>query len=251
MLKIFCEGENLNFFYFPGIGTAINVFAIIFGGIIGLIGGKFLTEKIRQTLQISCAISVIFIGLSGTLSKMFQIKNDGTIQTGGEILLIVSLIVGGLIGEIIDIDKKFEDFGVWLKKKSGNEGDTKFVDAFVTASLTVCIGAMAIIGAINDRLFQDPTILIAKSALDLIIILVMTAGLGKGCIFSCVSVGIFQGAITFFAGFIEPFMTEIALKNLSCVGNVLIFCVGVNLMFENKIRVANLLPAIVIAVFWK
>ena len=203
-------------FYFIGIGTVINFFAIFFGGIAGLFGRKFLTEKIRQTLQTSCALAVIFLGLSGTLSKMFQIQSDGTIKTDGEILLIVSLILGGLIGEIIDIDKKFENFGVWLKKKSGNSDDKKFVDAFVTASLTVCIGAMAIIGAINDRIFHDPTILIAKSALDAIIILVMTAGLGKGSIFSCVSVGIFQGAITFFAGFIEPFMTEIALKNLSC-----------------------------------
>jgi len=241
----------LESFYFTGIGTAINVLAIAFGGIIGLLGGKFLTEKIRQTLQMSCAVAVIFIGLSGTLSKMFQIQSDGSVKTDGEILLIISLIAGGLVGEIIDIDKKFESFGVWLKKKSGNDGDTKFVDAFVTASLTVCIGAMAIIGAINDRIFHDTTVLIAKSALDAIIILVMTAGLGKGCIFSCISVGIFQGLITFFAGFIEPFMTEVALKNLSCVGNVLIFCVGINLMFENKIRVANLLPAIIIAIFWK
>lgn len=241
----------MDFFYFPGIGTVINFFAIFFGGIFGLCGGKFLTEKIRQTLQISCAVVVIFIGLSGTLSKMFQLQPDGTIKTDGEILLIVSLILGGLLGEIIDIDKKFEDFGAWLKKKSGNEGDKKFVDAFVTASLTVCIGAMAIIGSINDRIFHDPTILIAKSALDAIIILVMTASLGKGCIFSCFAVGIFQGSLTFLAGFIEPFMTELALKNLSCVGNVLIFCIGLNLMFEKKIRAANLLPAIIIAIFWK
>ena len=241
----------MNFdFNFAGVGTVINFFAIMFGGLVGLFGGKLLTEKIRQTLQISCAVAVIFIGFAGTLSKMFQVHPSGEIKSDGEILLIVSLIGGGLLGEIIDIDGKFESFGVWLRKKSGNEGDAKFVDAFVTASLTVCIGAMAIIGAINDRLFHDPTILIAKSALDCIIILVMTAGLGKGCIFSCVSVGIFQGAITFFAGTVEPFMTELALKNLSLVGNVLIFCVGVNLMFENKIRVANLLSAILIAVFW-
>ena len=239
----------MDFFYFTGIGTVINFLAILVGGIIGLFGGKFFKEKMRETLKISCAITVIFIGLAGTLSKMFQIQSDGTIKTDGEILLIVSLIFGGILGEIIDIDKRFENFGTWLKNKSGNDGDTKFVDAFVTASLTVCIGAMAIIGAINDRIFHDPTILIAKSALDGIIILIMTASLGKGSIFSCISVGIFQGAITFFAGFIEPFMTEIALKNLSCVGNVLIFCVGLNLMFENKIRVANLLPAMVIAIF--
>ena len=110
---------------------------------------------------------------------------------------------------------------------------------------------MAVIGAINDRLLHDPTILIAKAVLDLIIILVMTASLGKGCIFSCVSVGLFQGAITFSAELLEPLMTETALANLSTVGNVLIFAVGVNLLFpEKKIRVANFLPALIIACCW-
>ena len=230
-----------DFFNFSGGGTVINVFAIIIGGIIGLCGGNLLTKKIQQTLQMSCAVAVIFIGIDGTLKGL----NDG-----GTMLLIASLTVGGLIGEIIDIDGAFEKFGVWLRNKSGNDGDSKFVNAFVTASLTVCIGAMAVIGAINDRLLHDNTILIAKSFLDLIIILVMTASLGKGCIFSCVSVGIFQGAITICAGFLEPIMTEIALENLSFVGSALIFCVGLNLMFENKIRVANMLPALIIAVMW-
>ena len=237
-------------FHFAGIGTLINVFAIFLGGVIGLVGGKFLTEKIQQTLQTACAISVIFIGIGGALEKML-IVHENFVEFSGTMLMIASLIIGGFIGEIIDIDEKFERFGNFLKIKSGNSNDKKFVDAFVTASLTVCIGAMAIIGAINDRLLNDSTILIAKSALDLIIILVMTASLGKGCIFSCISVGIFQGAITFFAGIIEPFMTELALKNLSCVGSILIFCVGVNLMFANKIRVANLLPALIIACLWK
>ena len=237
-------------FYFAGIGTVANVLAIIFGGLIGLFGGKFLTEKIQRTLKMACAISVIFIGVGGTLEKML-IVDGNSIKFDGTILLIVSLIVGGLIGEIIDIDEKFNRFGIFLRKLSGNDGDSKFVDAFVTASLTVCIGAMAVIGAINDRLLHAPTVLFAKSALDLIIILVMTSSLGKGSIFSFVSVGIFQGAITFFAGLIEPFMTIAALNNLSCVGNVLIFCVGINLMFENKIRVANLLPSLIVACAFK
>ena len=228
--------EGLNF---AGGGTVINVAAIIFGGVLGLFGGKFLTERIQQTLQMACAVAVIFIGIEGTL------ENYSTM------LLIAGLIGGGLAGEIINIDGAFEKFGVWLRAKSGNDGDAKFVDAFVTASLTVCIGAMAVIGAINDRLLHDQTILIAKAALDAIIILVMTASLGRGCIFSGISVGIFQGAITICAGLLEPFMTELALKNLSCVGSALIFCVGVNLMFGQKIRVANLLPALVVAVLWE
>ena len=227
-------------FHFAGLGTLINVAGIIVGGLIGLFGGKFLTTKIQKTLQDACALAVIFLGADGAL------KNLDTM------LLIASLIGGGLIGEIINIDGKFERFGIWLRARSGNDGDTKFVDAFVTASLTVCIGAMAVIGAINDRLLHDPTILIAKSALDMIIILVMTASLGKGCIFSCVSVGIFQGAITFCAGFLEPFMTELALANLSTIGSILIFAVGVNLLFpDKKISVANLLPALIIACLWR
>ena len=227
-------------FHFAGIGTLINVAAIIVGGLLGMFGGKFLTTGIRQTVQDACALAVIFLGADGAL------KNLDTM------LLIASLIGGGFIGAIIDIDGKFERLGIWLRTRSGNDGDKKFVDAFVTASLTVCIGAMAVIGAINDRLLHDATILIAKSALDLIIILVMTASLGKGCIFSCVSVGIFQGAITFCAGFLEPLMTEIALANLSSVGNVLIFGVGVNLLFpEKKISVANLLPALIVACLWR
>ena len=230
----------LEIFNFSGGGTVINVCAVIVGGIMGTVGGKFLTEKIQQTLKMACAVAVIFIGIDGTLKGM----SDGTL------LLIASLIIGGLIGEIIDIDGAFEKFGVWLRSRSGNDDDAQFVNAFVTASLTICIGAMAVIGAINDRLLHDTTILIAKSFLDLIIILVMTASLGKGCIFSCISVGIFQGAITICAGFIEPIMTELALKNLSFVGSALIFCVGVNLMFGNKIRVANLLPSLIIAVLW-
>ena len=230
----------LEIFNFSGGGTVINVCAVIVGGIMGTVGGKFLTEKIQQTLKMACAVAVIFIGIDGTLKGM----SDGTL------LLIASLIIGGLIGEIIDIDGAFEKFGVWLRSRSGNDDDAQFVNAFVTASLTICIGAMAVIGAINDRLLHDTTILIAKSFLDLIIILVMTASLGKGCIFSCISVGIFQGAITICAGFLEPIMTELALKNLSFVGSALIFCVGVNLMFGNKIRVANLLPSLIIAVLW-
>jgi len=227
-------------FHFAGLGTLINVAGIIVGGLIGLFGGKLLTEGIRRTLQDACALAVIFLGADGAL------KNLDTM------LLIASLIGGGLIGAIVDIDGKFERLGIWLRARSGNDGDSRFIDAFVTASLTVCVGAMAVIGAINDRLLNDATVLIAKSALDLIIILVMTASLGKGCIFSCVSVGLFQGALTFCAGFIEPLMTEVALANLSAVGNVLIFGVGVNLLFpDKKIGVANLLPALIIACLWK
>ena len=226
-------------FHFAGLGTLINVAGIIVGGLIGLFGGKFLSEKTRRLLTDACALAVIFLGADGALKNL------------NAMLLIASLIGGGLLGEIIDIDGKFERLGIFLRNRFGGEGDTKFVDAFVTASLTVCVGAMAVVGAINDALLGDAKVLIAKAALDSIIILVMTTTLGKGCIFSFVSVGIFQGTITFCAGFLEPFMTEAALANLSGVGNVLIFAIGLNLLLpEKKIPVANFLPALIIACLW-
>lgn len=210
--------------------------------------GRFLNEKLQQTLQIACAVAVIFIGIGGTLTEMLRLRADGSLEMLGAMMMIASLTLGGLLGELIDIDGKFERFGLWLRARTGNDGDNKFIDGFVTASLTVCIGAMAVIGAINDRLLGDCTILFTKSVLDLIIVMVMTASMGKGCAFSSVSVGLFQGTLTLLAGAIEPLMTESALSNLSYVGNILIFCVGINLLFGNKIRVANLLPALIFAV---
>lgn len=146
--------------------------------------------------------------------------------------------------------ERLEQFGVWLKEKTGSSGDTTFVDGFVTASLTVCIGAMAVVGAVQDGIYGNYSILAAKAVLDLIIILVMTASIGKGCIFSAIPVGLFQGLITVLAVFIEPFLTETAPANLSLTGSIMIFCIGVNLIWDVKIRVANMLPTLVFAVLW-
>ena len=135
-------------------------------------------------------------------------------------------------------------------KKTKHDQDTGFVDGFVTATLTICIGAMGVVGAIQDGILGDSSVLTAKTVLDLIIIFVMTTAMGKGCIFSAVPVGIFQGAITLMSRLLEPVMTEAALSNLSLTGSILIFCVGLNLIWGKKVKVANLLPAIVIAVIW-
>ena len=148
----------------------------------------------------------------------------------------------------MNIDGAFERFGQWLKIKTGNAREQRFVEAFVTASLTVCVGAMTIVGSIEDGMFGDWSILGTKAVLDLIIILVMTCSMGKGCVFSAIPVGILQGLVTVLARLIRPLMTDGALANLSMVGSILIFCVGLNLVWGKKIRVANLLPAIVFAV---
>ena len=131
---------------------------------------------------------------------------------------------------------------------TGNSGDASFVNAFVTASLTVCIGAMAIVGAIQDGILGDYSTLAVKSVLDFIIVAVMTSSMGKGCAFSAIPVLAFEGSITLLARLIAPIMTDMAIAYLSLIGSILIFCVGVNLVWGKKVRVANMLPAVFLAV---
>lgn len=192
-------------------------------------------------------IATMFLALSGTLSKMFVIQQKG-IQTTGSMNVILSLVIGALIGEMIDIDHLFEKFGNWLKLKTKSQGDHQFVNAFVTASLTVCIGAMAIMGAIQDGIYANPSILFAKAVLDFVIILVMSSSMGKGCLFAFIPVAFLQGTLTALSVGLAPFMTTSLLNHLDMVGNILIFCVGINLIWPRTIRVANLLPALVVAV---
>lgn len=229
-----------------GLGTILNVAAIVFGGLLGSLCGKLLKPAHQDALSKACGICVLFIGIGGALEGMLTVS-QGKISSGGGLLIIASLAMGALIGELLNIEGGFETFGAWLRDKTGNAKDSRFIDGFVTASLTVCIGAMAIVGAIEDGLTGDCSILATKAVLDLIIILVMTSSMGKGCIFSAIPVGLLQGSITAFALLMKPLITPGALGNLSMVGNILIFCVGINLIWGKKIRVANLLPAILIA----
>ena len=230
-----------------GLGTLINVAAIIVGGILGIFFGRFIKDRHRDTLGKACGLSVIFIGAAGALKGMFTVV-DGKITYGGDFLIIGCLALGALVGELINIEGGFEKFGTWLKKKTHSTGDNNFIEGFVSASFTVCIGAMAIVGSINDGLYGDITVLVTKAILDLIIIMVMAASLGKGTIFSAIPVAILQGSVTALSLLLKPIMTDAALLYLSVVGNILIFCVGINLVFGKKIKVANLLPAIIFAV---
>lgn len=230
-----------------GLGTIINTAAIILGGLSGHFFGKALKERHQSSLTSACGVSVLFIGIAGAMQGMLTIQG-GVITSGQTMLVTLCLAIGTLIGEIINIEDAFEGFGEWLKIKSGNAKDKDFVNAFVTASLTVCIGAMAIVGAIQDGIFGDWSLLATKAVLDFMIIMVMTCSLGKGCAFSSIPVLIFEGLITIFASFLKPVMTDLAMEYLSLIGSILIFCVGLNLVWGKKIRVANMLPAVVLAV---
>lgn len=232
-----------------GLGTIINVACIIAGGLAGLLFGSRIKARMQETLMAVAGVAVVFLGLGGALEYMLTIV-DGKLSSGSSMLMIASLALGAVVGELLDIEGWVERFGEWLKRKSNSGGDSGFVTSFVSASCTVCIGAMAVVGSIRDGIYGDYSILLAKGILDAIIICIMAASQGRGPVFSAIPVGIFQGVVTVVAVFAGSFMTEPALDRLSFVGSILIFCVGLNILREEKIRVANLLPALVVAALW-
>lgn len=238
-----------------GLGTLINVLCIVGGGLLGLLFSSHITDALQESLLKVCGAAVIFTGIAGTLENMLVATVDSTggvsavsLSTQGTLTMVASLALGTIIGEACDIDGRFEDLGVWLRDRFAGSGDTRFVDAFVTASLTVSIGAMAIMGAIQDGISGDWSVLALKGSIDAVIICAMAASMGKGAVFAALPVGVFQGLVTILAHFIEPIMTTAALSNLGLVGNILIFCIGVNLIWPKTFKPANMLPAVVIAI---
>ena len=230
-----------------GLGTIINTAAIAASGLVGHLFGKLFPNEKQESLTRVCGVSVLFIGIAGAMEGMLKIEN-GSIISRNAMFIAICLALGTMIGELLNLESAFERFGEWLKIKTGNAKDSRFVDAFVTASLTVCIGAMAIVGSIQDGILGDYSTLAVKSFLDFVIVAVMCSSMGKGAAFSAIPVLIFQGTITLLAKLIEPIMTETAIFNLSMVGSILIFCVGINLVWGKRIRIANMLPAVVLAV---
>lgn len=231
-----------------GIGTVVNVLAVIIGSIIGqLLGGK-LKERFQTILMQVLGMATMFIGLSGALKGMLIIENN-RLTTTGSTLMIISLVIGAFVGELFQIEQRLEHIGEWLKKKIKMQNESRFVEGFVTSSLVICVGAMAVVGAIEDGLAGNPTTLFAKAMLDMIIVMVFASTLGVGVLFSAVPLGIYQGTITISAKIIEPFLTNELVTNMSFIGGILIFGVGINLLYEKKLRVGNMLPALFVPIF--
>ncbi len=233
-----------------GLGTIVNVLAIIVGCLIGVIFKNGLKERFRENLMQACGLATMFIGLAGALEMIFTIQGK-SLSTGSTMLVVISLVLGGLFGELINIEKRLDSIGEKLKKAIHAEGDHRFVDGFVTTSLVVCVGAMAICGPLEEGLTGNSQTLFIKAILDLVIVAVLASVYGIGAGFSAISVGVFQGLITVFAALIAPFLSEHLITNLSGVGSILIFAVGVNLLFPQKIRVGNLLPALLIPIIYE
>jgi hypothetical protein len=221
------------------------VCAIIAGGLFGLAGGKWISKNCQETILKADAACVLFVGISGAVEYLLSGE-----YAGGSIMLVVSFALGSLVGELLDLEGNVERLGKWLRDKTGSSGDGGFVNGFVTATLAVCVGAMAIVGAIQDGLTGDYSTLALKAVLDFIFILVMTPSFGKGCMFAALPVGVWQGGITLLARWIGPAITPMALANLSLTGSILIFCLGVNLIRPKTFRIMNMLPTIFIAAAW-
>lgn len=237
-----------------GFGTIINIVTILIGATIGMLLKGGLPERFEKTVKSAAGLSTIVIGITSTLSEMFSVSSDGTISTNNLMLMVISLVIGAISGEAIDIEDKLEKLGNFCKSKASflAKDNPKFVDGFVSTSLLFCVGAMAIVGSIQDGLVGDYTILAAKAVLDGVMSVVLAASLGSGVFLSVIAVGVYQGGITVLASLLEPVMTDVLIGQMSLVGSVLVLGIGFNLLFDKKVvKVGNLLPAVLIPVFYQ
>ena len=219
-----------------GLGTIVNTIAVVAGGIIGLLYKNGLKNRYQETIMQGIGLAVLFVGISGAMTGMLKISKEG-LESTGSLILVLSLCFGALLGEFINIEKRIEQFGIYLKNKV-KSNDSKFIDGFVSTSLVICVGAMAIVGSFQDGLLHDSSVLISKAVMDFVIVMVF------GTIFSAIPIFVYQGLLTVCASFLAPYFTTIMISNISFVGSVLIFAVGTNLCFHTKIKVGNLLPAV-------
>lgn len=222
----------------PGLGTLVNSGVIILGSLIGLLLKRGLPEKWQETMINSIALCVFIIGIQMAM------------KTDNIIIVIISLVIGSIIGEIIDIEDGMNGLGAWLGSKLSKESGSiagQIAEGFVNSSILFCTGAMAIVGSIQDGLSGDCSTLFAKATLDGIIALILTANVGIGVMLSAITVGIYQGSITLMAGFVEPYITEVILQEITASGGVMIMAIGTNMLRITKIRIGNMLPGMLVA----
>ncbi len=231
------------------IGTIINTAAVVTGGIAGLCLKNGIKQKTQDILMQACGVASMFIGASGTLAKML-VMQDGKLETTGTMLLIFSLVLGGALGEFLDIEARMDTLGEKIKRAVKAQNDNLFVEGFVNVSLIICVGAMAIVGSIQDGISGDYSMLAAKAVLDLVIVLIFAATYGVGAVFSAVPILVYQGSITLLVAFFGSFVSDVIISDLSFIGSALIFCVGVNIAFGKKFKVGNMLPALIVPVLY-
>lgn len=215
----------------------MNAGAIILGGSIGLVFKKGLPERFGNQVMNGLALGVLYIGISGTL----QGKNT--------LMLILSMEIGTLIGELLDLDKRVTQLGIWLESKFKSKGEQVSIsEGFVSASLLFCVGAMAIVGALQDGLKGDASMLYTKAMLDGIAALIFSTSLGAGVILSSVLVLLYQGGITLLASLMAPFLTDLVIAEMTGVGSLLIIGLALNMLRITNLKLMNFVPAIFIPI---
>ena len=227
-------------------GTIINTLAVVAGGCIGLCIKKGLPEHINQAVTYMLGLSTAIIGLNGILGTMLTVDAAaGRVSSSGELLLLGSLAIGTLIGELLHIEERLSGAGDVIEKKlrAGN-----FSKGFISASVLFCAGAMTIMGSIQDGLGQGFTILLTKSSLDFIAAIILASSLGIGVPCSALTVLVYQGALTLLAGTLRDVLVGALLDQLCMVGYAIVLCIGINFFGVVKIKTANLLPALLIPV---
>ena len=220
------------------LGTLVNVGAVILGSGAGLLLKKGLPEKMADTLMKGLGLCTLFLGISGSLSG----KNS--------LILIISMVIGTLIGQGIDLEDKINKLGQWVEKKFSKKdgGKTSIAEGFVTASLLFCVGAMAIVGSLQSGLSGNHEMLFNKSILDCVAAIIFASSLGIGVMFSAVFVLVYQGTITLLAHYISPFLTDTVIAEMTCVGSVIIIGLALNMIGITKLKVMNYVPAIFIPI---
>lgn len=216
------------------IGVIVNTVTVIIGSIIGMLGGKLIPERVNKAIMVAIGLCTVYIGI------------DGALAGSNTLILIISLVLGTIVGTLIDIDKGInwlgDTMGKRFKSQKGN-----FAEGFVTASLVFCIGSMTIVGSLKAGIEGDNSMIFTKSLLDLISSSMLASALGVGVLVSAVFVLVFQGALVLLAGLLEPVLNDFAVSELICVGSVMIIGLGLNLIGVTKIKVANMLPALIFA----
>ena len=228
----------------PGLGTLVDMTGIVAGGAVALSCGRLFPEQLKNMMMTVCGIAVFVIGITGIMQGMLTVSG-GNVTVTGSIPLLISLVVGAGIGEALGIERRIESLGTLLQRQVRGGGNG-FADGFVKASMVVGVGAMAVMGPITEGLYGDHSMLIAKAVFDFVIIMVLTVPYGRGCLFASVPVGILQGSLTVLACQAKAFLTEEALASLTTTGSIMILCLGINLIWGKDIRVANMLPVVVI-----
>lgn len=238
--------QSIRYYKESNLGTIVNTLGIIVGSLIGLLFKKRIHDNVSESLHKVMGFCVFIVGLFGIMSTMITVT-DGKIGSEGTLLLIISIAVGTALGELFKIEERLNRWGEKLEKRFKI---SNFAQGFISATMLYCVGAMVIIGSLNDGLRHDPSVLYLKAAIDGIVSIFLSASLGAGVLFSAVMVFLVQGLLTLGAASVAPFITQVLIDNVCMVGYGIVLLIGTNMMGATKIKTTNMLPSLIVAAVW-